>query len=275
MKPYALGTLVFACLIGASYSYAATLGPVQIACQGVNCGTVDVQTNADARAGTGVNGDITATFTAVPSYAAAMAACCGHFNWMNIVTAGTANSTPQDPNNNANHAAFPWIDPADGGSFGFGFNDPADHLPFYYDEQPVVGGIQLAGQIAGNVLNYFDHPQNAANVTWTFETYLVLIRGPVGQTDDKHFAPLMGWTWTFTENAAGNGQLAISNLALLTINAARITGINTALDAAQNNNFSAWDAIDAASVCPEPGTVAMLFVGLGLLLIAKRQRLVA
>jgi len=256
----------------AALSQAATLGPLAVSCQGVACGNVNVATNTDAQAGAGVAGDISATFTAAPNLAAAMLQCCGHFNWMNIVISATANSTPQDPNNNANHAATPWIDPADGGSFGFGFNDPADHLPFYYDEQPVAGGgIQLAGQIAGNVLNYFDHPNNAANVTWTFETYLVLIRGNAGQTDDRHFTPLVGFTWVFTENATATGS-TITGLGALPINAARITSINNALAAPQNNNFNTWSAISADQMCPEPGTVIMMFGGLALVTFRKFRR---
>jgi PEP-CTERM motif len=265
-------TALFLALMGACCGFSSTLGPLQVNCQAVNCGTVNVQTNADASGGTGVNGDITAQFNAVPSLMAAMAQCCGHFNWMNIVVSGTANTTPQDPNNPANHAAFPWIDPADGGSFGFGFNDPADNLPFYYDEQPVVGGIPLAGQITGNTLNYFDHPSNAANVTWTFDTYLVLVAGAAGQTTDENFAPLVGFTWTFTENAAGNGQLAISGLAALTINAATLTSINNALDAPQNDNFGTWTAVNQSQICPEPGTEAMLLAGLGVFLLYQRRR---
>ena len=288
MNPRALVTLIFLGLMGGSFSYAATLGPVSFDCLGITCGTVDVLTNTDA----GVQGDIFATFTGVPGLMAALTDFGGHLNWLNIVTDGTPRSTPQqDPAHPNRHVQFPFIDPMDRGNMGFGFETPADRLPFFYDEVGVAGGNPLMFQMAGDMLGFYDHPTNQAGVTWSFRTYLVLVPGDAGQTTNKTFAPLMGFKWTFTENAAGDGQEDITNLSLMPMNAGHINSINDALDDSPTNRFQSWKAISETTqttrlgtlvipveddpgpaATPEPGTVMMFLGGLGALVIAKRRR---
>jgi hypothetical protein len=116
-----------------------------------------------------------------------------------------------------------------------------------------------------------------ANTVWVFDTFLVDVRGPAGQTADRHFAPLIGFTWTFTENATGTGS-TISALSSFAITNQVIANINTALQAAQNNgpapnnNFASWTAISSDQMCPEPGTVIMLFIGLSVVAVSKFRR---
>ena len=142
---------------------------------------------------------------------------------------------------------------------GFGFETPADRLPFFYDEVGVAGGNPLMFQMAGDMLGFYDHPTNQAGVTWLRSGH-TWSWSPVtwGQTTDKTFAPLMGFKWTFTENAAGDGQEDITNLSLNTpMNAAHINSINDALDDSPTNRFQSWKAISETTQTTRLGTLVI------------------
>jgi hypothetical protein len=180
-RPFLVVLLLGSLLLGKSYG--ATITEV------LTLGTLTVNTNGDA----GATGDTGALFTLTSGSPANFNG--GHFNWLNIVESGSANFRPRDPTNPAQRVNFPWVDPLDGGSFGFGFNDPADHLPFYWDEGAPLTA-PLTNHINGNVLDFFDHPSSGtANTTADFDTYLVFVKGPIGQTANRTFDVLAGWDW--------------------------------------------------------------------------------
>ena len=144
----ALVTLLFIGLCGVAVSNASTLGPIPLDCGGFICGALDVGTNSDSSGCARGRGDISATFTAIPGLLDALA-CCGHFNWLNIVTAGTTDSSPREANDTSNIAAFPLIDPASRGDFGFAYDSPRDGLPFYYNETSDRGRNSLSTATGG------------------------------------------------------------------------------------------------------------------------------
>lgn len=236
-------------------------------------GAISVQTNDDVTDGS--NGDIKATFTHTKDSfaAAAEAACCGgHFNWLNIVRAmPTPGSVPNHPDTGM-AVTSPWVDPLPGGTFGGGFNDPADKLPFYYDEKdgdpmtPGFQGIPLAPQISetNKTLMFFDRPENQPNTMWEFETYLTCVAGDIGQMDEMCFSVIAGFKWKFNESAADANS--ITNL--MTLNLGDRTAINMDLNNIMDGYMMLQDWTVKNKV-PAPGTMSLLAMA-GLVAVRRR-----
>ena len=248
----------------ASLAHGQIIGPQDVNCGGVKVGELRARSNfvnpfdnvtANFTAGAGgVNFNINTAATQCKS---------GHFNWMNIVRNGTAGVTPDDPSQAGNQAvAYPWVDPLSGGNRALSTDPQSDdvNLPGYWTEAAPTPG-ELATHINGNVLDYSDQPQNAANVTANFETYLLGIPGDIGQTSHPTIAIFGAFTWTFTMSANGNTS-TINNVAFLPIAAAAVASVNAVLSAARN--FPNWTAV------PEPGSLSLLLVG-ALALLRRRR----
>ncbi len=241
-------------------------------------GSINILTNADVAGGS--DGDIKATFTHTKdSFAAAadMAACGGHFNWLNIVRAmPTPGAVPNHPDT-GNAVTSPWVDPLPGGTFGGGFNDPADKLPFYYDEKdgdpntPGFQGIPLAPQIseANKTLMFFDRPENQPNTMWEFETYLTVVPGDIGQMDNMCFAVIAGFKWKFNESAGDVNS--ITNLMALNL------GDRTAVNMDLNNIMDGYMMLQDWTVknkVPAPGAMSLLAMA-GLVATRRRRTVMA
>ena len=265
-------------LAAASGARAAALASITInGANGNAIGTMAVASNTTAPNVN--NGDISDVFTIGNTFTmatAAAAANAGHFNYLNIVVGGTGPgagadaqtkaNTPQDPSVvAATHIAFPWVDPTSGGNSGFGFApQPADTFPFYYGETTdvAVDEIPIGPQTTATTVKYFDHPNNLAGISWDFQTYLVGVPGAVGQTTNKTFDILGGFSWTFTESNPAATE-SISNLAAIAN--PDLTTLNTTLAAARN--FPGWSAVPL----PEPAGAGLLAVA-GLLQSRRRAR---
>jgi hypothetical protein len=220
--------------------------------------TLTVSTNADA----GAVGDISAAATL--SSGSPISFNGGHLNWLNVVRNGSADFRPGDPRDRTRQVNFPWIDPLSGGNIGFRFDLADDTLPFYWGEQAPTA-TEVPDHTVGRTLNFFDHPSDPGvpNGFADFETYLLFIKGPVGQTANKTFDVLGGFDWTFTENATGTGELAISNLGFAVITQALLSQLDG--DLQRPYNFPGWHAV------PEPESLWLLFVGL--VFVMTRSRL--
>jgi hypothetical protein len=233
--------------------------------------TLTALTNADAVGDgrTGNNGDILGR--AILPFGVPTAFNGGHFNWLNVVRNGSADFRPGDPRNRDNPVNFPWIDPLSGGNIGptgrlpAPFDLPADTLPFYWDEA-APNPTEVADHSNGRTLFFNDHPTDPGipNGTASFETYLIFDKGPIGQTAITTFDVLGGFRWTFTENAAGDGELAISNLGFIELTTALLSQLNS--DLHQPYDFPAWNAV------PEPESLVLLLVGLLFVVLMRPRR---
>lgn len=262
------------CALGAlALPWAAPGAMINIPIMGV--GSIDVKTNGDVPMGS--DGDIKATFTHThANFAAAAQAACmgGHFNWVNIVrNMPMPGSVPNHPDTMMPVTA-PWVDPLPGGTFGGGFSDPADKLPFYYEEKdaipssPEFDGLPVTDQIdeMAKTLMFFDRPENQPNTMWEFETYLVCVSGAIGQMDDMRFSVVAGFKWKFNEDAMDMNS--ITNLMTLDTsnNAAINMDLNTIMDGYMM--LQDWEAV---MMVPGPGAATLLAVS-GVLVMGRRRR---
>ncbi len=258
-----------ALLLISNVSLRAATIMLDIDSMGMNIGEVTVLTNDDVPMGS--NGDVKANFVhnQMNFAEAAEAAWGGHFNWLNIVRSGTANTTPDDPDQpGQQQVGFPWVDPLPGGNLGFGFNLVDDMKPFYWSEENTE--VADATNEGTNTFMFFDRPENDPNVMWNFETYLVAVPGPVGQMAAMTFHILGGFKWKFNENAMDENL--ITNLMEIPVNAmtinALIADINNVLD--RHDAFEDWSV---TSHIPEPTSLTLLGItALGFCGVRIRRR---
>jgi hypothetical protein len=186
-----------------------------------------------------------------------------------------------DGSNQVHWVNFPFIDPISGGNSRGARNAPtADTLPFYWDEIPRSSGIALVNNIFDNrEIRFFDEPLSTWGSSFYFDTYLVSVPGDPGQTSEREFTVLAGFTWKFTASpfdSATRMSNQITGLRAISSLDGQIAGIDGLLA-----NFPGWRAgtlgsetlapasSDPTTSVPEPDAV-FGWLGVGVFGVALR-----
>jgi hypothetical protein len=211
---------------------------------------------------------INATFT--PNFGLTLdeAATIGgvdHFNWYQVIN--------QDPYPPAGVTSVPYVDPPFGGGPAFG--GYADNLPWYWDEQGATGtGYHLDDNILGNTLKYTDTPAESrltAGQSIKFSTALAAI------LDDGSWDPLSIFSWETTFNGTSGGVTTRRNIT--PADAGSGTG---GIDNLQQDILFERLPADVQQLMiqdgartpiqsvPEPYTLLLVGIGMGLILVFQR-----
>ena len=193
-------------------------------------GTICTQT------GTPTSDVITADFTFSNSFKGGILDGWYNFRWVQVVT-GAVNLPPVFP-------VPPFIDPQPDQAIGGG--GVGDNRP-YYDPETRVEGVSS---------RFFDKPQLIAGMSVAFDTFFVVEDITAGDFNGRKFSVLAGFNWSYT------GGTDVSTYGTeITIDAARITGIQSALN--NNDTFKNWTALGPQTLkpCPEPASLTVFGFG--------------
>lgn len=194
-------------------------------------GTIAPQT------GTPTSDKITADFTFSNSFKGGILDGWYNFRWVQVVTKEVAITPPLFPK-------IPSIDPLPGQAIGGG--RLGDKLP-YYDPETRVEGVSS---------RFSDKPQLGAGESFKFDTFFVAEDITAGDFNGMKFSVLAGFKWKYT------GGTDVSSYGMeITIDAARITGIQSALN--NNDTFKNWTALGPQTLkpCPEPASLTVFGFG--------------
>jgi hypothetical protein len=177
---------------------------IPIICDGIDVGTVSVDTVPAA----GMPSGIMATFTSSFDSPAVSAALCGddHFNWYQVVTAD--NMPPKDKGGNT--LTPPYVDPPPG---GYQYQQPAgdDYLPWYWSETPLGGAatseIEQNTSEANGTVTFSDAPGGAAGTNLSFSTWLASVN-----KDGSFHEFEEGFSWDWSNAGGQNGTNNIQPL---------------------------------------------------------------
>jgi len=204
------------------------------------------------------------------------------FRFIQKITADSNLADPgakfNPPNKNGMSPTLPYIDPPAGGyasqaeksannpsgmtTPGPGGGYGADNSPFYENDDDAKYAFPSYAATHNQAKGWsstFDSP--GAEINLSFETFIVYV--DPGLLGNKQFDVLAGYSWTATAGTAAFGMN-------LPINAAELADINKAL---KSDGFGSWTAITGYDIrIPEPGSVLLLAVGLGGLLLGKARK---
>jgi hypothetical protein len=210
----------------------------------------------DANSGPATNTDhLTALFKFADPFKGSILDGWYDFQWVNVVTSG-----PTDWSSYAKSLfdSYPNIDPQAPPK-----NSAEDNEPYYYNQTTEwdVGMFGSEDIRDEGVFSLFsDSPDLLAGDSFKFDTFLVAQDLTAGDFTGKKFSVLAGFNWTYT------GGTDVSTVGSeITINAATITGINTALGNEANNTFDDWTALAPQTlrpcVVPEPDSLTLFGLG--------------
>jgi hypothetical protein len=234
---------------------------IPVNCGGMQVGTISVQEDFPGT----VKGTFTSNAPTFPTLADA-ARQCGehHFNWYQVVVSDNlkpldAAGIPVTP---------PYVDPPPGGYLDDNpttpgnQTQPADNLPWYWNEGPVpaAGSPQhdyhVASRTTATTLDFEDAP-GGLGATVLFKTWLVSLNA---DSSFHSFHP--GFTWDFRTNLRGTERDSVVGPIPTSVNPG---GVPT--PAEYKNIVAGFQT----SVVPEPGTLSLLGGG-ALLLLGYRGR---
>ena len=210
-------------------------------------GTICTQT------GTPTSDIITADFTFSNSFKGDILDGWYDFQWVQVVISG-----PTDWSHYTNKLfdQYPNIDPQ-----AFPKNSSEDNEPYYWNQTTEwdvgwFGSMDIRDE--GVFSRFYDKPNLLAGDGFEFNTFLVAQDLTAGDFTGKKFSVLAGFNWTYT------GGTDVSTVGSeIAINAATITGINTALGNEANNTFDDWTALGPQTLrpCPEPASLTVFGLG--------------
>ena len=225
--------------------------------------------------------DMAASFTSNPgltlSQAAQKTGGFDHFNWVQTVVSYpgvTIGIRPNDHSKAAWPTTLPFIDPVAGGQNG----QPADSLPFYWDEGSdpnLEKTYTLRANEDTNTLKFGDVPQDSL-IPFMGQS-MSFITSLVGVNPDNSWVPLDTFDWMSNYNpifGVGGGVSTPRSIIPSTTGEGGVFGVqplNSPTDVPQQV-LALWQSRGArVRSVPEPSTIFLFSIGLPLLLVLQRR----